>query len=633
MHDPSRKKKGIEDYYREEHQYLDEAGREFADAHPQRARFLKLSQRDDRDPYVERLFEGFAFLTGRVRQKLDDELPELTQSLLGLMWPHFLRPVPSLSILEFQTTPGRIQEPQIVERGAEVASQPVGRERRVCRFRTCYDVHIRPIRLSQAALEGNSVLRFQFRVDNSVDPARLFSMEGEDEYQKRCRKAIRLFIHDVDQSTASMLHLYLTRYVQKTVIQVTPKEAAADASVTLQGQEGVQAVGFSPEEGLLPYTEHSFSGYRLLQEYFAYPRKFFFIDLLGLDQFTAHTQLEEMEGFEVQVHFQRPFPTDRRFAASNFRLNCTPIVNLLQTEAQPKTIDYESTEYRINAPEGCEVYSLDTVVGIVGSTMERRTYIPFYSFKHSLASREAESDRYYHTRTQLVTGRDPEGQPETRQNTYITIVGPDEEADSLKEETLSIGLTCTNGRWGREPKAGDIRNRTSSSSVPEFVQFRNLTQPTIMLYPPLQAGLEWRFISHLALNYLSLSDPEALRGILELYNWSVERSDREANRRRISSIARIDARPRDIPHRGTVIRGIEVTLEVIRGNFADDGDIYLFGLVMNEFLSLYASINSFVQLTIVSYETKEELFRWTPEVMSSQSATRQSLMRRRHLPL
>jgi len=631
MRDPLGKKKTIEDYYREEHQYLDEAGREFAEAHPQRARFLKLNQRDDRDPYVERLFEGFAFLTGRVRQKLDDELPELTQSLMGLMWPHFLRPVPSLAILEFQAMAGRIQEPQIINRGTEVASQPVGRERRVCRFRTCYDVHIRPITLVEAALDSDSVLRFQFRIDDTADRSCLFSMENGEEYQKFCRRMLRLFIHDVDQSTASALHLYMTRHVKEVVIQPAFGEAPANTQVTLRGQEGIQPGGFSPEEGLLPYTKQSLPGYRLLQEYFAYPRKFHFIDLFGLDRFMERNLSDDLEGFEVRVYFQKPFPLDMRFNATNFRLNCAPIANLFQAEAQPKIIDYETTQYKVNPPEGCGVYSVDAVEGIVNSTMERHAYVPFYSFKHSLASQEAESDRYYHATTRLATDRDSEGQAQIRQDTYLAVVGPDEEVDGLREETLSVRLTCTNGKWAREPKVGDIRNRISNSRVPEFVQFRNLTQPTLILYPPLQAGLEWRFISHLALNYLSLTNPEALRGILELYNWSVERSDREANRRRISSIRRVSATPREIPHRGTVIRGIEVKLEIIKDDFADDGDIHLFGLVMKEFLSLYASINSFVQLALVSYESKEELFRWTPEVMNDKN--RESLMRRRHLPL
>jgi type VI secretion system protein ImpG len=183
----------------------------------------------------------------------------------------------------------------------------------------------------------------------------------------------------------------------------------------------------------------------------------------------------------------------------------------------------------------------------------------------------------------------------------------------------------------RELKAGEIRNLTSNSQIPEFVRFANLTQPTLILFPPLQEGLEWRFISHLALNYLSLTNVEALRSILELYNWSKERGVREANHRRISSIINVRVEPGEIPYQGSVLRGIDVTLEVVRENFEDDGDIHLFGSVMKEFLGLYVSINSFVKLKIVSYQTKEELFEWVPEIMNDRN--RESLMRRRHLPL
>jgi type VI secretion system protein ImpG len=182
-------------------------------------------------------------------------------------------------------------------------------------------------------------------------------------------------------------------------------------------------------------------------------------------------------------------------------------VNLSQEEAQPRAVNHEAIEYRVIAPDGCEVYSVDEVEGIVGSTMERRAYIPFYSFKHNLSrSGEAGTDSYYHATTRLGIRRDEEGRPETYQDTYLAIVDPGTRVDELGEETLLVRITCTNGRWARELKAGDICNPTSNSRVPEFVRFRNLTQPTRMVYPPLQAGLEWRFISHLVLNYLSIND-------------------------------------------------------------------------------------------------------------------------------
>lgn len=619
-----KKRKSITDYYDEEQRYLDEAGREFARAYPGRAQFLNIGQRDDRDPYVERLFEGFAFLTGRVRQKLDDELPELTQSLLGLLWPHFLRPIPSLSILEFQALSGRFQEPHIIQRGTEVASQPVKR-RHICRFQTCYDVHFRPISLVEAALESSSVICFRFRIDKGADHSNLFSLASGDVYQKQRRRAVRLLIHDVDQPTASTLHLYLTRFVQKVVIQTAPDTPG----VTIEGQSAIQPAGFAPEEGLLPYDAQSFIGYRLLQEYFAYPRKFLFFDISGFER--LHLS-EETENLEVRVSFDRPFPADMRFAKNNFRLHCTPIVNLSQTQAQPITVEHEATEYRVHAPEGGEIYSIDAVEGIVNSTNQRRTYIPFYSFKHNLAGDDTrDPDRYYHTTTRLAMRRNDDGQPETHQNIYLSVVCPNVEIDELSEETLSIQVTTTNGQWARELKEGSICNRISNSRVPEFVQFKNLVQPSFILYPPLESGLEWQFISHLALNYLSLSDAEAIRGILELYDWSADRRGRETNRLHISSISNVSVIPQDIISRGAVIRGAEVRIEIVKDNFADEGEIYLFGLVMQEFLGMYSSINSFIQLTLVSHDSKEELFKWVPEAMNDRN--RESLMRRRHLPL
>ncbi|MFG6657355.1 type VI secretion system baseplate subunit TssF, partial [Scandinavium sp. M-37] len=88
-------------YYDAEMRYLLEAGEEFARAHPEQAAMLNLDKAGARDPYVERLFEGFAFLMGRLREKLDDDLPELTEGLVSLLWPHYLRTIPSMSVVEF----------------------------------------------------------------------------------------------------------------------------------------------------------------------------------------------------------------------------------------------------------------------------------------------------------------------------------------------------------------------------------------------------------------------------------------------------------------------------------------------------------------------------------------------------
>jgi type VI secretion system protein ImpG len=400
--------------------------------------------------------------------------------------------------------------------------------------------------------------------------------------------------------------------------RVNSTERQGWSSATLKGQTGVQPAGFTLEDCLLPYTDYSFPGYRILQEYFAYRDKFFFFDLCGLDKLQP---TEEMEGFEAQVVFNRQFPEGRRLTAGNFRLHCTPIINLFSVDAEPLRVNYLDAEYRVIADvrhlDSIEVYSVDVVEGIVTGTEERRAYVPFYSFKHGLdASGRKQKHRYYHTSTRPhITRRDitPDlGLGLTQEvifvelDTYISIVNTDVETEGPMEETLSLEVTCTNGRWPRELRLGEICYPTEA--VPEFVTFKNLTRPTLPIYPPLQEQhFEWNLISHLALNYLSLSDADAFRGILELYEWSQS----EANRRRIASIRSVNFFPKEIIYRGSVIRGSVVKLLLARENFADEGDLHLFGLVLNEFLGMYASINSFVQLQLEC--PSGERFEWPPK--------------------
>ena len=136
-------------YYQEELNYLRELGAEFASRNASLAPFLA---HESLDPDVERLLEGFAFLTGRLRQKLDDELPELSQSLTQLILPHLLAPTPARTVVEFSPLAAAGRTRHTIPRGTPLASRPV-RGRR-CQFRTCYDVTLTPARITDAKAEA-----------------------------------------------------------------------------------------------------------------------------------------------------------------------------------------------------------------------------------------------------------------------------------------------------------------------------------------------------------------------------------------------------------------------------------------------------------------------------------------------
>jgi len=579
-------------YYEEEMRYLHEAARAFAEAHPEQARFLDVDSVSDRDPYVERLFEGFAFLSGRVHKRLDDEMPEYTESLLQLLHPHFLKPVPALSIVEMAVKSGLVQETTVLDRGLEVRSEPVGAEDVRCRFTTTQDVRLQPVELTDATLHypGDDTSRVELQ----------FALERGVSYNDLDPSPLRLYFR-ADASIASTMHLFFTRHVSQMEVS-TPEGRHA---VTVRGQRGVQPAGLADDEGLLPYAPSTSRGFRLLQEYLCFRPRFWFVDLMGLDRLDAP---DEAEGFRVEVAFDRPYPEERSFGADQVRLHCTPVVNLFRTDAEPIRIDGEVGEHRVvpslQYRESIETYDVEAVVGREDATGDRHEYEPFFSFEHDGATNgraDGKQGRFYTTRRR--TG------PTDRPEVYLSL--SDAHLDALSDipaETLSLEVRCTNGTLPREQIKEGMINRLAPDT-PDLVEPRNLTQPTLIRYPPRQEQDDffWKLISHWSLNYQSVARPEALTGLLELYDWTGS----GANRRRLDGIRDVRWEPKERIEHGAVLRGSEVTIEVEEGHFADEGDLGLFGLVMSRFLSTYATINSFVHLVIVT-SPSEQRYEWTP---------------------
>ncbi len=368
----------IRRYYEEEMRYLREAGSEFARLHPEQAGLLDLDSVADRDPYVERLFEGFAFLTARVRERLDDELPEYTESLFRLLHPAFLKPFPAATILAFEPRPGMVQVTTPIASGTEVRSGSVGDEGTVCRFTTAYPVVLQPFRLRDVRLawpsRDTSTVTLRFQVDHGTD------------FSKLDLRRLRLHFH-AEAATADAMRRFFWRHVAQVTVR------SGKSSVTIPGAEAVQPVGLTPEEGLLPDSD-PFVGHRLL-EYFCFPAKYDFVDLLGLDR------LVPSPGevfFEVEILFDGVFPEEHAFTTEHLRLYCTPVVNVFEQDVEPIRVDHRSAEYRVvgdvNRRQGVRIYDVRAVESIEdrtgGATTTRRSSI--------LASKRTADDSIASTR-------------------------------------------------------------------------------------------------------------------------------------------------------------------------------------------------------------------------------------------
>ena len=559
-------------YYEAEMRYLREAGKEFARAHPDRAALLNIDRVGKRDlcrAPVRRLR-----LPDRPHPpEAGRRLPELTEGLVNLLWPHYLRMVPSLTVLELRADAHALQQAKRIEAGLSVRTSPLGSEAVRCAYRSTQPVEIQPLRLSQAGVRqdgaGRSVLELCFELGaaakrETLDLSRL-----------------RLFLA-ADLPIAFALRHALTRQLGHARLQaLDPGGHPAQPLPALR----FEPVGFAAADRLWPTADNAFGGYQLLLEYFCFREKFLFLDLCGLD---AALLPAGTRAFALELVLSQRYPADMPFNADNLRLHCVPAINLFPLEAEPLRVDHLSHEYRVTplASQGpeLETWSVDEVESMDGDSGKRHAYVPFSSFRHRGGMLRHEApERFYHARTRLGAA----GRPET----WLVLGGHlwDSPTAARREETLSLRVTGTNGMLPRKAlREAQILERAVAAPLS---QISNLTAPTMPCYPPAEDRYQWRVLSHLAPNFLSLLDAEVLRGTLALYDWTED----ELNRQRLSGLLEVRHRLIQRVQRGCLERGVGIELAVDRTCFAGQGDLYLFGDLMHRFFAAYADMNLFTR--------------------------------------
>ncbi|MCD7087262.1 type VI secretion system baseplate subunit TssF [Klebsiella quasipneumoniae] len=570
-------------YFDAEMRYLREAAKAFAQAHPDRAAMLDLDKAGTPDPYVERLFEGFAFSVGRLREKIDDDLPELTEGLVSMLWPHYLRTIPSLSIVALTPTLPAMKMVETVPAGFEISSRPLGPKNTVCRYRTTRHLTLNPLAIEEAVMtaepDGRSVLRLRFTCSELAD------------WSQTDLRRLPLYLGE-DAVTGSALHLWLTRRQAAMYLRL-PGQAER---VSLDGY--FSPGGFSEEDRLWPKGESAFSGYQLLLEYFTFREKFMFVQLNGLENITLPAGIAH---FTLEVVFSEVWQSDLPVSASSLRLHCVPVINLFTLEADPLTISGLESEYLLRPKRlqdgHTEIYSVDSVTGS-GRTGEAR-YVPFTRFRQQggMMRRHA-PERYYHTRVKRgVTGM---------HDTWLILGGQQWEADrALARETVSLRITGTNGQLPRRALQSTLLDRCESISATPLT-VRNLCKPTLPAYPPAEDRYHWRVMSHLGTRFLNMmSSAEVLRGTLSLYNW---RED-ELNNRRLDAILAVSHHRIQRFEQGFLLRGLDIEVTLDGSAFTGAGDVHLFGDMLNRFFALYADMNQFIQLTLI-VQPEGKCIRW-----------------------
>ena len=583
-------------YYSSELSYLRRMGAAFARRYPRVAERLELSAGECADPQVERMIESFAFLTARLQRRLDAEFPEITAALLGVLYPHLVDPVSPMAIARLDVDPdqGKLTSGYRVEAKTPLFAQTdTGL---TCRFRTCYPVTLWPLEVVEAGFE--SPAQFDF-LDSSPQVAsvlrlrlRALGLTLEELSLRRLR-----FYLDADSTLAGTLYELLFCHALDVVILPEGRQRPVYLP-----RPSIRPVGFEPEDEVLPYPSHALPAYRLLQEYFLFPQKFQFFDVDHLD---AHLQGKTLDLLILLDRVPDRKTIDRR----NFALGCTPIINLFRKTTEPIRLNQRHHEYRLDPDmrreRTTEIHSILSVSASSNPTEETAHLDSFYSFRHRLDGR---MQRAFWYARRVPTGR--ADLPGT--DILLSFVDLDFNPKLPPDQMVYAHTLCTNRDFTAQLPAGALLQIEDTAPL---TRISTLAKPTIPVYPPLGGQTLWYLISNLSLNYLSLASDggslEALREILRLYSFSDQPSTHQhVQGIREMACRRVTRRAGKEPWRG-FCQGTEVTLTFDETLYVGSG-AFLLGAVLNRFLPLYASINSFTQLSIQSIQREGEWKRWPP---------------------
>jgi type VI secretion system protein ImpG len=574
-------------YYQDELRYLRELGHGFGRAHPALAPML--AERGG-DPDVERLLEGVAFLTAQIRQKLDDEVPEFIHGVANVIFPDLVRPVPAATVLELTPRASALRERATVPAGTEFASVAV--DGTPCRFSSSRDCVIVPWSLEEARVEVGEGrghrLRLTLRSPQGLPVGRI------------APASLRLHFGGEARSASALL-AWVLEHVEAVALRDPRPSGGKGAREIVLPRSALRAPGFHDDDALVPVPRTWLPGLRLLHEYHALPAKFSFVDVEGVSR--AGELDPHLTELALEFRSDAPPPPEVRLGRESVLLHCVPAVNVFATGAEPLRLDPGRCEYLLRpaglSPAHGEVYAVRGVEALERGTGRRSALPSFYDFSSARAGKDGP---HYatHLRPNPVSG----GIDMT-----ISFGAPKGVGPSIDADVISIDLWATNGSLANALRPGDVRVPTPSS--PPYIAFRNLLPPSPHVASSVGGDLHWRAVAHAAVGLRRLADPVVLRTLLDVHNRhaAVDRQAARTNELRIEALRAVRVKPDERLHRGSLVRGASVEVDLDERGFDGLGDLHLFGAVLDRLFASYAPINSFCRTTVTSTPSNHR-FAW-----------------------
>jgi len=598
--------------YNQELAHLRGVAKEFAEEFPKIASRLQISDFDCEDPYVERLLEGFAFLTARIQKKYQDSFPRFTESILNTVFPISWAPIPSMAILELtpDSSQDAIKNGVVIPRHTSFTTPSLTENQTPCEFLSGMDVTLWPIEIVDFQYKTKELGGFNPPQHMEVNAGLYIKLKNvlKQPFSKLSLDSIPFFVNTSDEIATSLLeHLFADN--TGILIKTSDKENA----VTHLPSECIKPKGYDSEDALLPNVERRFKGFRLLLEYFVFPARFKFFELTNLKD---TIQKADSDTIEILIPLKkRQINFTKTLELNNLKLFCVPVVNIFKKHAD-RIFYNKSYEYHViperTHPRDYEVYSIEKVNGYDEDNNELFDVKNFY---HMTDRNVNKVNNFFsvHRRSRLLSSTKKQRTSYVGSEVFLSFSGPDFNEYSDKIRQVSLEIMCTNRDL---PLLVDPGKSLSFSGVAGLKVASFLVHPTVPHPPPAMNDNAWMAISHLKLGYTSLFDDntdnpaEVLKKIIRLYC----PPKIEFGMQQIEGITSVKTKniTRRLAGKGSVYfaQGLQFTITFDENAFAGMG-CFIFAYIFKEFVTHYVTINSFAEVVIETVQ-RGEIIRWKP---------------------
>jgi len=604
--------------YERELAFVRKLGAEFGEKYPNIAGQLRLFPNRSDDPHTERLIEAFALIAARIHQKIDDDFPRLCEAIMQIVYPQYNKPVPSMTIVQFK------------HNSVSDVGIPIKRDKpiysRLYRgisyiFKTSYPVTLWPMSIVQTeisdpdyeVLNARQVISIKLKTNSEqIHFSQLGLKKNKKENKKIKWDSLRFFLNGSDQYVYRIYELIINHVCKIEYKLYLNNNETQTISLS---PDSLKLIGFDDSEVLLPSIKRSMPGYQSLFELMWFPQKYLFFDLIGFNNIKEKGNI-----LDINLYIDT-YPQNMPINDENiFCLNVTPAVNLFDQEAESVRNYHKKVEYEIipdvYKQDTTEIYSVNNVYASFPNQDNKNYEIkPLYSVCHfSDDNLPVYPDVFWHVRREKSDNILKE-----QSDVYLTFTDIHNQTVDPDTNVLNVHLTCSNGNFPSQLpiriNSNDIYediNSDFNSDIAEIQSIDCLIVPTKSFNTFYNQELQWRLISHLSLNYISLYNEglEALKQILYLYDFKTS----PVNRQMINGItalkSEIITRKVKVDKKWLFCRGVKVIVTFDESMYSGTS-LILFASVLEKFFGQYVSLNSFSQMVAID-RNKEVIKEWPP---------------------